>query len=175
MNLAAMQAQIDALKKTQFVGVTNPASTNGIIRNIGCGMTNSAKTGWTTSDTYEAMTWDTSSVKGRGTLAIGSSAGIIIKDKGDYLLLATVFVTAANDNSDAYSKFTKNGTNLGFTGTAWANAEIAAGGSNYGGYSLIGMASLESGDVIGVSLSPQGATTLTTPAGNSSLVVVRIS
>lgn len=167
--MADIQSQLDALRRTQV-----PSVNNNFRPGIGVGIRNKAKTDWSTRNTFIGMAWDITTIEGERSIGIATDKGIAIKVPGIYAMLGQVYVTAANDNSDAISAFTKNGTPLSERGMAWAPAEVDAGGSNYGGYSIIGFAKLEAGDVVGVSLSAQGSTTLTTPARNSSLVLVKL-
>lgn len=174
MQLAGLQDQIDTLKRTQIppiAGRVNARIGNG----IGLSIKNKAKTGWTTSDAFDEMEWDMDTLLGDYGVGTGGAPGLVISTKGTYLILASVYVTAANENSDAIMAVTKNGTNLDERGLAWAPAEVAALGSNYGGWTMVAGSVLEPGDVVSVALSPQGATTLTTPVHNSSLSVVRIA
>jgi hypothetical protein len=167
--LGDLQSQLDALKRSQV-----PSVSNNFRSGIGVGIRNKAKTGWSTTDTFDRMDWDITTVEGEKALGIGTDKGLAIKTPGIYALLGQVYTTATNMNSDAISAFTKNGTLLSERGLSHASAEIHSGGSHYGGYSIIGFAKLEAGDVVGISLSPQGSTTLTTPARNSSLVIVKL-
>ena len=167
--MADIQSQLDALRRTQ-----TPSVANNFRLGIGVGIRNKAKTDWSTRDTFIGMAWDITTIEGERSIGIATEKGIAIKVPGIYLMAAQIYTTASSTNSDALSCFTKSGTPMSERGLSHASAELDMGGGHYGGYSLIGFAKLEAGDVIGVSLSAQGSTTLTTPARNSSLVLVKL-
>lgn len=177
MQLAGLQGQIDALRRTQIPPIAGRQGAR-LGSGIGAGISNSARSGWATNNTWEGLEWDSSTLKGDQSIASGGTSGLTIRQTGTYLVVANIGMEATNNDADCYTAILLNGSPTTWRNIGWAVGHNAAETAYFGGGNVSGVLDLEVGDVVGAGLNLQNsgaAATLTTPAAESSLSVVRIA